>query len=91
MSVVTKDVPPYAVVAGVPAGVVKYRFPEDQIRALLQSRWWEFAPWSLKGAPVDDVNEFLGFIERLRAKGIEIYAPDKIVLSELILQEFGSR
>jgi hypothetical protein len=40
---------------------------------------------------VDDVNEFLGFIERLRAKGIEIYAPDKIVLSELILQEFGSR
>lgn len=91
MSVVTKDVPSYAVVAGAPARVVKYRFPEDQIRALLQSRWWEFAPWSLKGAPVDDVNEFLGFVERRRDKGAEIYAPKRIVLSELILQEFGSR
>lgn len=35
-SVVAKDVPPYAVVAGVPARVIKYRFEEDMIRQLLK-------------------------------------------------------
>lgn len=35
-SVVTKDVPPYAVVAGVPAKVIKYRFPVDVINELIE-------------------------------------------------------
>lgn len=39
-AVVTKDVPPYAVVAGVPAKVIKYRFDDETIQALLQSEWW---------------------------------------------------
>ena len=39
-SLVTKDVPPYAVVGGVPAKVIKYRFPEEVIERLLQIRWW---------------------------------------------------
>lgn len=39
-AVVTKDVPPYAIVAGVPAKVIKYRFDEDTIEALLKSKWW---------------------------------------------------
>ena len=39
-SVVTKDVPPYAIVAGVPARIIRYRFDEDTINALLKSEWW---------------------------------------------------
>jgi acetyltransferase-like isoleucine patch superfamily enzyme len=39
-SVVTKDVPPYAIVAGVPAKVVKYRFDEEKIATLLKIKWW---------------------------------------------------
>ena len=35
-SVVTKDVPPYAIVGGVPAKVIKYRFPSDIIDELLK-------------------------------------------------------
>jgi Acetyltransferase (isoleucine patch superfamily) len=31
-AVVTKDVPPYAIVGGVPAKIIKYRFPEEDIR-----------------------------------------------------------
>jgi serine acetyltransferase len=40
-AVVQKPVPPYAVVMGNPARVVKYRFSERTIADLLQSRWWE--------------------------------------------------
>ncbi|AAQ61685.1 capsular polysaccharide synthesis enzyme O-acetyl transferase [Chromobacterium violaceum ATCC 12472] len=39
-SVVTKNVPPYAVVGGVPARIIKYRFDEDTIEKLLKSKWW---------------------------------------------------
>lgn len=39
-SVVTKNVPPYAIVAGVPAKLIRYRFDEDTINALLESKWW---------------------------------------------------
>ena len=42
-SVVTKDVPPYAVVAGVPAKIIKYRFDEDTIEKMLNSKWWELS------------------------------------------------
>ena len=41
-SVVTKDVPPYAVVAGVPAKVVKYRHPDHIIESLLDIKWWNY-------------------------------------------------
>ena len=40
-AVVTKDVPPYAVVGGVPAKIIKYRFPQDVIDKLLELRYWE--------------------------------------------------
>lgn len=40
-SVVTKDVPPYAIVAGNPARVTRYRFSPPVIERLLASRWWE--------------------------------------------------
>lgn len=39
-SVVTKDVPPYAVVGGVPAKIIKYRFSDVKIQELLHQKWW---------------------------------------------------
>ena len=41
-SVVTKDIPPYAVAVGSPARVVKYRFSEEKIKRLLEVKWWEY-------------------------------------------------
>lgn len=41
-SVVTKDVPPYAIVGGVPAKVIKYRFDNETIEKLLKLKWWDF-------------------------------------------------
>ena len=43
-AVVTKDVPPYAIVAGVPAKILRYRFDDASIRLLLESKWWELPP-----------------------------------------------
>lgn len=40
-AVVNRDVPPYAVVLGNPARVVKYRFSEEVIARLLDEKWWE--------------------------------------------------
>lgn len=42
-SVVTKDVPPYAIVAGVPARIVRKRFNEDVIVKLLEIKWWNWS------------------------------------------------
>jgi len=43
-AVVTKDVPPYAIVGGVPAKIVGYRFDEETIKWLLDIKWWNNTP-----------------------------------------------
>lgn len=40
-AVVTKDVPPYAIVGGVPAKVIRYRFDAGMRQRLLASAWWD--------------------------------------------------
>lgn len=39
-AVITSDVPDYAIVGGVPAKVIRYRFPEEQIAFLKKLKWW---------------------------------------------------
>ena len=41
-SIVNKDVPPFSVVAGTPARVIKYRFDDDAIQRLLELKWWDY-------------------------------------------------
>ena len=43
-SFVNEDVPPYAVVAGSPARIIRHRFPGETIDALLELGWWDYMP-----------------------------------------------
>ena len=49
-AVVTKDVPPYAVVGGNPAKVLKYRFDEEKIKVLLDLQWWHWSEEKIKNS-----------------------------------------
>ena len=41
-SVITKDVPPYAIVGGTPAKIIKYRFDLEAIELLEKLKWWDW-------------------------------------------------
>ena len=48
-SIVTHDVPPYAIVGGNPARIIRYRFSEEEIMLLEEVRWWDKdEEWLLK-------------------------------------------
>lgn len=60
-SVVVKDVPPYAVVGGNPAKIIKYRFTAEVIENIQASKWWEKNIEELK----NNEEEFSGFLNDL--------------------------
>jgi len=63
-AVVTKDVPPYAIVAGVPAKIIRYRFPPETVNRLLASRWWDYPyDFILNELDFEDVQRSLDILE----------------------------
>jgi hypothetical protein len=72
-AVVNKDVPPFAIVGGNPAKVIRYRFTPEQIEALLQIRWWDW-PDALvvEATPLlsgTDIDAFITWARAQRAAG----------------------
>jgi acetyltransferase-like isoleucine patch superfamily enzyme len=55
-SVVTRDVPPYAIVGGNPARLIRMRYPDEVIARLLQIAWWDW--------PLDKVETHLPLLEQ---------------------------
>lgn len=67
-AVVTMPVPPYAIVAGVPARVKKYRFLPTIVERLLDLRWWELPLSDLNGLPFNDIHACIERLETIMAK-----------------------
>ena len=77
-AIVTRDVPPYAIVAGMPARVQRIRFPSSVVEALLESRWWQYNFCDLPRSHADPV-AFLGELARRREEGaIHPYEPQAV-------------
>lgn len=70
-SVVTRDVPPYAVVAGVPARILRYRFEEPLVKRLIDSKWWRFTPDQLRPLDIQNPEKFLDQLDAEIAKGLK--------------------
>lgn len=62
-AVVTKDVPPYAIVAGNPATVIRKRFSDGDIERLLQIRWWDW--------PIDKITRNVQLFTGNNVEGLE--------------------
>jgi virginiamycin A acetyltransferase len=91
-SVVTKDVPPYAIVGGIPAKVIRYRFKDRMIERLLTSCWWRFHVSDFAGMAIDKPAQFLDELENAEIRGkIRPFAPEKVDLGEMISSVITSR
>jgi acetyltransferase-like isoleucine patch superfamily enzyme len=62
-SVVTKNVPPYAIVVGSPAKIIKYRFDEKTISDLLSLKWWDLPDQTIKSIPYDNIEKSLKYLK----------------------------
>jgi len=64
-AIVTKDVPDYAIVGGVPAKIIKYRFAEEKISFLLEIKWWDKdVSWIIENLDAfSDINKLLSLYQ----------------------------
>ncbi len=76
-AVVTKDVPDYAIVGGVPAKIIRYRFEPETITALLALQWWNYDFLAFEDIPLDsDIDSFIEKLShKIETKAIEKYEP----------------
>jgi acetyltransferase-like isoleucine patch superfamily enzyme len=67
-AVVARDVPPYAIAVGNPAEVVRYRFDETTIAALLEIAWWDWSDTEIAGFEALFYGDIDAFIAAARKK-----------------------
>lgn len=63
-AVVTKDVPPYSVVAGIPAKIIRRRATDEQIEKLLKIAWWHWPPDVIRERAKDIMGPVQPFIDK---------------------------
>ncbi|MBE9387733.1 CatB-related O-acetyltransferase [Vagococcus salmoninarum] len=85
-SLLTKDVPAYAVVGGIPAKVIKYRFSESTIEELITLQWWKYDFGQFINVKTDDdINVFILKIRDLiKGNRLENFKPRTYSLSDFI-------
>ncbi len=84
-AIVTRDVPPYAIVAGAPAKVIRWRFEEAIVERLLSSMWWN---WPVNAWDETDPRDVSAFLDRA-ATVRETFPPmieDRMTARKLLTQ-----
>ncbi len=89
-AVVTHDVPPYAIVGGVPAKVIRYRFSDELIARLLKVQWWRWSPDALStlNIPLSETERVVEAIESGALDAVPMYYGP--VMTEADLKPFTS-
>jgi len=72
-AVVTHDVPPYAIVAGNPARLIRMRFADATVERLLRVQWWRYCIADFGALRFDHIDAALDVIEAEVAKGLQPY------------------
>ncbi|WP_273729205.1 hypothetical protein [Brucella gallinifaecis] len=81
-SVVVKDIPPFAIVGGNPARLIRYRFDEDTIQRIMDVAWWQFHVKDFAELDMSDVHIFLDQLEKRIEKGrVAEYCPTPLDLA----------
>jgi acetyltransferase-like isoleucine patch superfamily enzyme len=82
-TVVTRDVPPYAIVVGNPGRILRYRFDDAMIERLIALRWWDYPILDFENWDVREVANSIGALEDAIAAGVvEPYRPRPVDLTE---------
>ena len=79
-SIVTKDIPPYAIAVGAPARTIRYRFPPETIQRLLHIKWWDLPPSDYSHVNYSSIQHALEALENLPKRNTE-YLPKKHLLN----------
>jgi acetyltransferase-like isoleucine patch superfamily enzyme len=79
-AVVTHDVPAFAIVGGVPAKLIRYRFEDAVIEQLLELRWWQYTRASITGLPFNQPARCIDMLRERLQSGALVVDPVKYVV-----------
>jgi len=86
-ALVLQDVPPFSVVAGVPARVIRLRFAEPVVESLLRTRWWELDLRDFEGLDFGDPARCAAIFEE-GAAAARRFKPDRYMIEEIAKDRF---
>ena len=75
-SLVTKDVPPYSIVGGNPAKIIRFRFMDSVIADLMNLKWWNLEPCALSGLSFSNIDLCIKQLRERIKQGVNVFAPN---------------
>lgn len=79
-TVVTQDVPPFAIIEGIPGRIVGWRHSSSLIKKIIKSRWWRFEADALLGLPFDRAAKSISELNKREKEGSLKQIEDSFIL-----------
>ena len=87
-SMITRDVPPYTIVGGNPAKIIRLRFPSELVARLLETAWWRYNPRDFAHNDMGNVEAMIEFFER-ESQSMEPFEPPVLTGADIV-DAYGS-